>query len=381
MTRPSAFEHHKHTAGHPNVPNHFHPHNLELHNAEMKPLSAIDAHRVSDNTSNYNALNAMEYPALYGVQQRTIPKMSGFIDRVLQNVSNYALTYPLAGESAVSSRPYGVQVQTDKGMFYAGKDQSLGSNYFVPLGKCSDESDAGCKGEPRMVYIRNIPTGSIPLLGNVTMHEVTGCDIPGISNGKGLVPGMLEDISDIVDIGGPNSSGEKCRRIRLPVGSHIYDHKMKCELDYNRINSKQTVESRHQETLRQVRQNCGRPGTENKTWWYEEHCSPSFNNCSTPENMSGDEENHEGDCIPKAKPSFDLPDPSKPDEPQIASIPESFYTDTTNTHTTTVTNNNNVDSSPRARSNCPITRLHIHLALFATLSLLACYVLWNVYKR
>ena len=330
----------------------------------MKPPAAINPRRVTDNTVNYNALNAMEYPALYGVQQRTIPKMSGFIQRVVDNVNNYALVYPLSGVSAVSTRTdgVGVQVQTEKGMFYAGKDQTLGSNYFVPLGKCNDDSDKGCKGEARMVYIRNIPTGSIPLLGNVTMHEVTGCDIEGISNGQGLVPGMLEDISDIINVSDENSSGEKCSRVRLPVGSHIYDEEMKCELDYDIINKKPTVESRHQETLRQVDRNCGKPGIENKTWWYEERCSPSVNYCATPKNMSGgDDKNHESNCIPKAKPSFNIP---KTPKPPIQSIPETFRT-----------------VPPRAHPACPVSRLHIRLALFVTLSLLACYVMWNVYKQ
>lgn len=370
MTK-SPFVHHKHTDTHPDVPNHFHPHNMKLHDTEMKPPAAINPRRVTDNTVNYNALNAMEYPALYGVQQRTIPKMSGFIQRVVDNVNNYALVYPLSGVSAVGTRTNGVQVQTEKGMFYAGKDQTLGSNYFVPLGKCNDDSDKGCKGEARMVYIRNIPTGSIPLLGNVTMHEVTGCDIEGISNGQGLVPGMLEDISDIIDVSGENSSGEKCSRVRLPVGSHIYDEEMKCELKYDKITAKPTVESRYQETLRQVNANCGKPGIENKTWWYEERCSPSVNYCATPKNMNGGDEKdfHESNCIPKAKPSFNIPESHEP----IPSIPETFRTDSATPANSTV--------SPRAHPACPVSRLHIRLALFVTLSLLACYVMWNVYKK
>jgi hypothetical protein len=369
-------EQHKHTETHQNdVPNHFHPHNLQLHDTNMKPPSAINPHRITDNTTNYNALNAIEYPALYGVQQRTIPKMDGFIQRVLDNVSNYAVTYPLSGADAVNSRPEGVQVQTEKGMFYAGKDQTLGSNYFLPLGKCNDESDDGCKGEPRMVYIRNIPTGSIPLLGNVTMHAVTGCDIEGISNGQGLVPGMLEDISDIVDVAGGNSSGEKCYRVRLPVGSHIYDDQMKCELDYDKINSKQTVESRHQETLRQVEANCGNPGTANRTWWYEERCSPSVNHCSKPPNMiGGDTEKRENNCVPKAKPSFSVSgasDQATPIENIFGkSITEPFHTDSGSPISPSTT----IHDSRH-------TLVYMRLALFVTLSMMACYVIWNVYKR
>lgn len=317
---------HKHTPDHvDNVPNHHHPHRPDLHDATMAAPPADDAHRVENNTYNYDILNAMEYPALFGVQQTTVPPMSLFIDRVLDNVDNYALAYPMAGSSVIA-RPYGVQIQTDKGMFYAGKDQALGSNFFMPLGECGQGSDPVCKGKPKMVYIRNIPTGGVPLMGNASMHSVTGCNIEGVTNGKGLVPGMLEDLSDMVDVGGPNSVGERCRRVRLPVGTHIYDPAMKCELDYTKINDKQTMESKHQELLRQVRENCNNIGTNNKTWWYEEHCSPSFNNCSDVTDLKGSLENQEGVCIPKAKPSFNLPDTNNPHAPQIPSLrePEPF---------------------------------------------------------
>ena len=370
-------EYHKHTPKHvDNVPNHHHPHRPNLHDDNMAPPSAIDAHRVANNTHNYRILNAMEYPALFGVQQRTMPKTSLFIDRVLDNVSNYALAYPMAGENVVE-RPYGVQVQTKKGMFYAGKDQSLGSNYFVPLGVCGDESEAQCKGKPKMVYIRNIPTGRVPLLGNISMDSLTGCNIEGITNGKGLVPGMLEDISDIADFGGPNSVGEKCRRIRLPVGTHIYDSKMKCELDYTKIDNKQTLESRHQETLRQVRDNCpNNSGINNKTWWYEEHCSPSFNNCSKVDDLKGSIENKEGTCIPKAKPSFYVPGtekPSDPHEPKIKSIPETFQARTNPNDSNHPKDNTNINSKTRYHS-------HLQLLLAITVACLVCYVVWLMYR-
>lgn len=351
---------HKHTPDHvDDVPNHHHPHRPELHDDTMTPPPTENAHRVENNTYNYNILNAMEYPALFGVQQTTVPRMSLFIDRVLDNVDNYALAYPLAGNSLLE-RPNGVQIQTEKGMFYAGSDQSLGSNFFMPLGECGHASDPVCKGKPKMVYIRNIPTGGVPLMGNVSMHSVTGCNIEGVTNGKGLVPGMLEDISDMVDVGGPNSVGEKCRRVRLPVGAHIYDPAMKCELNYTKINNKQTMESKHQELLRQVRENC-----DNKTWWYEEHCTPSFNNCSDVD-IKGSVENQEGTCIPKAKPSFNLPDADKPHAPQIPrmrEVEEPFRS-------------RGRHSARRGFSLLPRTHTHLLLLLlFATLCFIRYYTL------
>ena len=351
---------HSHRLSADAIPNHFHPHKPEMHKTLRAP-SANDSKRVDKNTGNYNYLNAMEYPALFGVQQTTVPKTSEFIDRVLNNVSNYALAYPLSGESVVP-RKYGIQVQTEKGMFYNGKDQALGANYFVPLGKCGADSAPGCAGEKKMVYIRDIPTGSIPLLGNTTIHSITGCDIPGLTKGRGLVPGMLEDLSDMVDIGGPNSVGEKCRRIRLPVGAHIYDPQMKCELDYSRINSKKSMEGKHQETLRQVRINCGNPGHKNKTWWYEEHCSPSYNNCSTVIDIDGKHSLHESRCLPKAKPSFNLPNPARPREPQIKSI-EAFAP---------------VNEQPK--KNCGLSWYHLQLILCLVLFVIVCSLIRGLRK-
>lgn len=393
---------HSHTPNDDSIPNHFHPHRPTQHK-QLRTPPANDAKRVDDNTVKYNYLNAMEYPSLYGVQQTTIPKTSELIDRVINNVSNYALAYPLSGESIVP-RKYGVQVQTEKGLFYTGKDQALGSNYFIPLGKCGTDSESGCGGEKKMVYIRDIPSGSVPLFGNTTMHSITGCDIPGLTKGRGLVPGMLEDLSDLIDVGGPNSVGDKCRRIRLPVGAHIYDPKMKCELDYDRINTKNSMEGKHQEIMRQVRNNCGNAGHENKTWWYEEHCSPSYNNCTTLNDIKGEQSRHESQCIPKAKPSFNVPNPARPREPQIKSI-EAFdgsILETPATKNPTNANNKTTTDTKQKKTlsvqthklsdstiqrvvgesldvRNPFTRFQLQLFLYCALCALVCYVGWKVY--
>lgn len=394
---------HSHLPGNEPTPNHFHPHKSSQHKTLPVP-SANDAKRAETNTVNYNYLNAMEHPALFGVQQTSIPKTSELLDRVINNVSNYALAYPLSGESVVP-RKYGTQVQTDKGMYYSGKDQALGSNYFLPLGKCGKNSESGCAGEKKMVYLRDIPSGSVPLLGNTTIQSITGCDIQGLTEGRGLVPGMLEDLSDLIDVGGPNSVGDKCRRIRLPVGAHIYDPKMKCVLDYSRINTKTSMEGKHQETLRQVRANCGNSGYDNKTWWYEEHCSPSYNNCSTLTDISGKPSQHESQCIPKPKPSFNVPNPARPHEPQIKSI-EAFEeehiekpvanTINTNTEATTQPKNDilasqnwSVSESERVAdvlSELPekqtyFTRFQLQLVLYIVVCGLLCYVCLKVYHN
>lgn len=285
---------------------------------------AKDSTRYENNTSKYNILNAMQYPTLYGVQQTTIPKTSSFIDTVLKNVQNYALGYPIAGRT-MQAQEDGTQVNVKQGMFYTGADLSLGSNYFVPLGKCGKSSDPQCVGKTKMVYLRNIPTGYIPLLGNVSMYSVTGCDIPGVTNGLGTIPGMLEDLSEFVNVGGPNTVNDTCMRIRLPVGSKIHDSKMKCNLDYSKINSKPTLQGRLQETQRQVQSNCGESGINNNTWWYEERCTPSYNHAVSPRLLNpttDDIANGESRYIPMPKPTLNVDQTTtiSPLEPFTSSI-------------------------------------------------------------
>lgn len=67
---------------------------------------------------------------------------------------------------------------------YLAKEPHMGSNYFVKSGYCGSESVNECKGQPRWMFIRNIPTGNIPCTNVKT-------------NMKGLIPGLLEDINDI----------------------------------------------------------------------------------------------------------------------------------------------------------------------------------------
>lgn len=143
--------------------------------------------------------------------------------------------------------------------FYIGSDQALGSNFFVPLGKCdTQESELRCRGQDRHVYIRNIPTGKIPLIGNVSFRGVTGCNINGMTESRGLVPGLLEDISDISPfnlmeaIGSKGNIGsDKCMVRTYPVGKNIYDPNMECK-----GNEKE--------------------GCYKKTWQLETRCTPSI---------------------------------------------------------------------------------------------------------
>lgn len=300
------------------------------------PLPA-DVYRIPNNTTKYNALNAMQYPYLYGPIS-SIPPMGDLIDRELNNLQDYALSYPISGKAEINIDPQELYpgqtiVRTNNGIgkavetsvkitpdapatpaqFYVGDtDLSLGSNHFVELGVCGPESEDGCAGEKRMVYLRNIPTGEIPLFGNVSFESVLGCT-GGFTAGRGTIPGMLEDISELAPsnfvsnvYGKGNFGGNKCRRLKLPVGAHIYDSSMKCKLDYNEINQQNTLQGRLQMTHKQVENNC--PAGENpqlsKTWWFEEQCTPSFETAVRVDDIDADFSNGETNLIPVAEPQF-----------------------------------------------------------------------------
>lgn len=207
-------------------------------------------------TQDYNIFNNLKCPALLGSPSKVSVKT--VIHNTGANLVNYAAAYPVSGVS--TQQRYGATQATANGPFYKGPDYAMGSNYFVPIGKCAaaPRSKDGCAGKTRWVYVRNIPTGKIPLFGNVNFKGVMGCNIPGVTEGRGLIPGMLEDLSDIQPFnlldnaqGGGNYGDMACKKVALPVGSHIYDPKMKC--------SDPTFRS-----------------CDNSSWWIEEKCSPSY---------------------------------------------------------------------------------------------------------
>lgn len=131
-----------------------------------------------------------------------------------------------------------------------GKDRSLGANYFINTNKkCDSESSSAiCKDKDRYVYVRNIPTGTIPPL-NLSFYNATGCNLTGLTEGRGLVPGLVEDIYDFNPIeltiaasGNGNLGSDSCKEMTLPIGSQIYN-----------------------------------TDKENQTWKWESKCTSSFN--------------------------------------------------------------------------------------------------------
>tara|TARA_B100001093_G_C26797467_1_gene1001804 strand:+ start:697 stop:1410 length:714 start_codon:yes stop_codon:yes gene_type:complete len=125
------------------------------------------------------------------------------------------------------------------GYFIAGidldrKNLELGTNYFLDTNmKCSPETSSDeCKNKPRYTYIRNIPTGTLPI-AEVGLFEATRCNLTGIVEARGIIPGMIEDVYDLSPgellnmssgVESSNSNhGNSCRKVTLPVGYNIYN--------------------------------------------------------------------------------------------------------------------------------------------------------------
>ena len=159
----------------------------------------------------------------------------GFFKQNLIEMSDYAVGYLGSGKS----------------MFDGRLDLALGKNYWIDSGIPCDEdtSEAACVGKTRKTYIRNIPTGTLPGI-NKSFVQITGSNIAGMTEMRGIIGGMIEDTADI----NPLTLGEgamamgvygsnKCKKINLPVGSKIYD-----------------------------------PGQEGKSWSWEKQCTASYLN-------------------------------------------------------------------------------------------------------
>ena len=173
----------------------------------------------------------MQCPLLIGTPAKT--SFTSVVQSVSNNMQTYIAAYPFSGVN--SDVAYG-QVESSTG-FYTGRDYALGSNFFFKSGlQCDDTSSKECKGQPNWTYLRNIPSGKIPLLGDISFQGITGCNIDGLTEGRGLLSGILEDISDISPLaigeavlGKGNTGSTTCKTVSYPVGTHIYDPLMECK--------------------------------------------------------------------------------------------------------------------------------------------------------
>lgn len=128
--------------------------------------------------------------------------------------SDYTIGYLISGTSIFDNKD----------------DYVLGTNYFIDSGiQCGPGSEPECVGKTRQTYVRNIPTGQVPVL-ETSFLSLTGCELQGLTEGRGLMMSMIEDAADLnpVKLGngilGYGNLGEaQCRQVTLPVGSRIYD--------------------------------------------------------------------------------------------------------------------------------------------------------------
>lgn len=147
--------------------------------------------------------------------------------KLLQNPKN--ITYKNLLKNTDDMFKYGFNYLLS-GKTFEGKDISVGSNYFIKSGKCDNQlSDEACKNQDRHIYLRNISIGKIPPF-SLSFEEATGCNLQGLTEMRGIVPGLIEDIYDInpveigIGINGNGNLGSKvCKKMKLPVGSKIYD--------------------------------------------------------------------------------------------------------------------------------------------------------------
>jgi hypothetical protein len=158
----------------------------------------------------------------------------GYSD-MLKNLDNsfkYGFNYTLSGKG------------------FAGKDLTQGNNFYIKSGLCDNVgSEDDCKGQQKYTYVRNIPIGKIPPFG-LSFVESTGCNLPGATEMRGVLPGMIEDIYDINPVemtlglmGSGNLGSKICKKIKLPTGYDIYEQ-----------------------------------SKENKTWRFEEKCTAGHTN-------------------------------------------------------------------------------------------------------
>ena len=190
-------------------------------------------------TNKYNIFNAMRCPDLIGSYKNVLhDPASTTIGKVANNIQDYVVTYPISGYNDLPISGYtdslddhtpGKTIEEPlKGPFYDGPDSALGSNYFMKMGKCSSDSSDGCGGKDRYVFVRNIPTGSV-----LDFYGLTGCNLKGFTEFRGLLPGIMEDLGDMLTFNSASAGeagsvgGNYCKKVTQKVGKNVNDPLMK----------------------------------------------------------------------------------------------------------------------------------------------------------
>ncbi len=148
--------------------------------------------------TNYNYAKHIKKPKDMDVSNR---------GNIFVSINDLNAVYPY-----IDTLLYGKNVISDSSMWNL---YPLGSNSFIKSGTCGDSSSEECKGKPRYIYVRNVPTGKIPCMGSFSPKTKM----------KGLVPGLMEDVADVNPfalfnnlLGTGSAVNDRCIKQTLPVG-------------------------------------------------------------------------------------------------------------------------------------------------------------------
>lgn len=96
---------------------------------------------------------------------------------------------------------------------------AYGNNFFLKSGRCDESSVPQCRNQDRYLYVRNIPTGKIPCIGD------PGISLDGGIGARGIIPGLMEDAADLnplelpkTFLGMSKKFGNKCVQKSLITG-------------------------------------------------------------------------------------------------------------------------------------------------------------------
>jgi uncharacterized integral membrane protein len=158
---------------------------------------------------NAHIVRAVQCPTMAKPSYEKYRSVSFVMDQLLPEALGYITGYQLTGMGNSTDK----SVLNQIGMSGNFDTRTLGANYFFNTGtKCSSSSSAAspvCRGQDNYMYVRNAPMGT---LGGGT---------------KGLVSGILEDVTDV----GPSDLisafthkgrfSDTCHLRPLPVGTSL----------------------------------------------------------------------------------------------------------------------------------------------------------------
>ena len=105
-------------------------------------------------------------------------------------------------------------------------------------------------------------------------HRMTKCNIEGVTNGQGLIPGIIEDVTEVLSMGDAVSEKDgsfgsnKCSLRKGRVGKNINDGAMQCT--YSSILNTPSYDRLYE---------CLYKENPPKSWWVEKRYAPNEGLC------------------------------------------------------------------------------------------------------